>query len=40
LEKNSGFGGDATNFRNQAQTCTGLVHIINQLISIINRLMF
>ena len=31
LEKNSGSGGGVTNFRGQAQTCTGLVHIITRL---------
>jgi len=33
LEKNSGSGRGVTNFKDQAQIYTGLVHIISRLIS-------
>ena len=38
LEKNLGSGGGVTNFRDQTRTCTGLMHVISQLISLISRL--
>jgi len=40
LENNSGSSGGVTNFRHQARTCTGLVHVISRLLSLISRLMF
>ena len=39
-KKNSDSGGGVTNFRNQAWTCTRVVHVISRLISLISRLMF
>jgi len=33
LEKNSDSGGGVTNFRDQAQICTGLVHVISRLVN-------
>jgi len=34
-EKNTGSGGGVTSFRDQARTCTGLVHVISRLISLL-----
>jgi len=31
-KKNTGSGGGVTSFRDQAQTCTGLVHVISRLM--------
>jgi len=33
LEKNSGSGGDVTNFKNQGWTCAWLVNVISRLIN-------
>jgi len=38
-EKSSGSGEGVANFRNQAQACTKLVHVISRLISLIDRLL-
>ena len=38
LEKNSGSGGDVTNFINQARTCIDIVHVISRLLGLSCRL--
>jgi len=35
LEKNTCSGGGVTSFRDRAQTCTGFVHVISRLISLL-----
>ena len=40
LEKNLRSDRGVTNFRDQAQTCTRLVHVIRRLINLISGLMF